>query len=165
LSQPSEKKESCMILAIEDFIKNFHSGDIVLSRKATSTTISIPTSTEKNIFGKIPKINQTVADMVAWSISTYQLQKDHELDPKKRTEHAYECLDFIERARAYRMVIPMKLTSKLKECQEQNKNLKELNDKLSIENVNQKKLIKEMHETIDRITRSGLNKASGGTLQ
>ena len=76
-----------------------------------------------------------------------------------RIEIAYECLDYIERARAYGVVIPQKLTSRLKDCEEQNGKLKELNEKLSRDNVHQKKLIEELHKTINTLTGKGLKNA------
>jgi hypothetical protein len=143
-------KESAVIAAMDEFVRDFHSGDIILSPKALNLRITMPDKTEKNILGIKKERSNTCADLVAWAVSTYLLYKDLEVNPRSRLDHAYECLDYIERARSYSVIIPKKLTAALKESQEENKRLRELNDKLSRDNVNQKKLIEEMHKTIDK---------------
>lgn len=164
----TERKESEVIKAVEDFIRDFHNGDLTLSPEATDICLKIAISPrEREEFKRFgiktsSEMKKTVADCIAWAIANYLVDKDLEKPFHDRLPHAYKTLDYIERARAYGMVIPKKLTSDLKECQEQNKQLKELNEKLSRENVHQKKLIEELHKTISTITAKGLRKAGEG---
>ena len=157
------KKDSRVIAEVEAFIKDFHSGDIVISPNAREVWLTIPIeSANKDSLLFREKTQKTcLSDLLAWAIASYLYLKDNQVGSQMKLDQAYECLDYIERARAYGLVIPQKLTSQLEQYKEENSRLKEQNDKLSRENANQKKLIEEMHKTIDTIGPKRLTRGQG----
>jgi hypothetical protein len=137
-----------MIMAVDDFIKELHDGDIKIAPKARKlfTTYKIG----KTALGLPRKRTSSLADELGWAITDYQRFKDKASPSDKLQGRDYscrrilavkDCLDWIERARTWGVVQEVNLNRRFKECQEQNNllkeqlaNMKKLNNKLASEN-------------------------------
>jgi len=141
-------KQSRVIAEVEDFIKRVHDGDLVISPKAAQMVMILPTG-KKRLLGLTSKRKRNLADLLGWAMAAYQFRKDVDSLPSQ-LQIAYEFLDMIERARAYGVIIEQNLTNKLKGCVEQNKRLKDNQQKLGTQISKLKKENKELHKALGR---------------
>lgn len=140
-------KQSRVIAEVEDFIKRVHDGDLVISPKAAQMVMILPTG-KKRLLGLTSKRKRNLADLLGWAMAAYQFRKDVDSLPSQ-LQIAYELLDMIERARAYGVIIEKNLTNKLKGCLEQNKRLKDKQQKLETELLKLTKENVELHKALD----------------
>lgn len=101
-----------IIETVESFICHFRNGDYTIDPKGAKIEYS-----EKNSMGYRDNIG-SLPDLLAKSILKYEVSKR---DLKQKISSAYECLNWIDRARAFGIVNEgIGLVSKYKECSEQN---------------------------------------------
>jgi hypothetical protein len=129
------EKQSAVIAEVEDFIKRFDNGILVLSSEGKKATYWI--ATEKNWLGRFKKQKQSLPDAIGVAVATYQKHKD--MEPRLQLVKAYDLLDIIQVARAHGFVINLKQQARdyeqeIERLKEQIDNLKTLNDKLIAEN-------------------------------
>jgi len=136
---------------VEDFVKRFHDGDIIITPKAKTLQLEIPS---KTLMEDGAYEIRTYTDMLGWAIAAYQYYRDTP-ELGRQLECAYHLLDLIERGRAYGVIKNLNLTNKLKEYQEQNSQLKEEKDKLQKENQRLKQLNEELHKTLSKFGKAG----------
>jgi peptidoglycan hydrolase CwlO-like protein len=72
-----------------------------------------------------------------------------------KADAAYDLLDWIERGKALGLIIPQNVMAKLKECQDENNELKEEKDKLEKECQRLKQENIELHRTLDHFGERG----------
>jgi hypothetical protein len=129
------ESQSVVIAEVEDFIKKFSGGELVLSSEARTMTWS--TRIGKNFLGLQRKIKKSFPDAFGYTIANYQI--DRELSPSLRLKSAYDLLDLIQRARAWGVIKNVKQQAfayeqEIEKLKEQIANLKSLNEKLTVEN-------------------------------
>jgi hypothetical protein len=129
------ERPSVVIIEVEDFIKRFTNGELVLSPEAKNMTWTAPIG--KNFLGRPKNVTKRLPDIIGWAVATYQLNKD--AIPRSRLESAYELLDLRQRARAFGLIKnPQQQTrdyeQEIKQLKEQIASLRALNDKLTKEN-------------------------------
>jgi len=143
------ERQSSVITEVENFIKRFHDGDSVVTPEAKKLVITFPS--KKGILGLESKEQRYYADLLGWAIAAYQLHKD-EANSEGRLMMAYQLLDYIERGRTHGVIKDnVKLIDKLKECQEENRELKETKIQLEAEILRQKGEIQELHKLVDQL--------------
>lgn len=129
------EKQSVVITEVEDFIKRYHSGDLILTPEATKMVMIVPHG--KNILRMTRKVHRNFPDSLAHMIATYQLDKDH--NPRDQVIIAYDLLDVIERGRAWGIIRDQKQQARayeqeIEQLKERVNILIELNKKLASEN-------------------------------
>ena len=142
-----KKRQSVVILEVEDFIKRFNKGELVLSPEAKSMIMSTPDG--KNFLGRPKKKSKSLPDLLGWAIGAYQLHKDNS---PYQLERAYEVLDIIERCRAFGFIRDAKQQAvhyeqEIEQLKQQLASLRELNNKLTLEN-------KRLHNLLGDLGRS-----------
>jgi hypothetical protein len=126
---------SVVVAEVEDFIKRFTSGELVLLPEAKTMIV---TATEgKNFLGRPKKITRNFNDLLGHAIAEYQLQKD--VNPRIRLDSAYTVLDLIQRAHAYGVIRDTKQQAmayeqEIERLKEQLHACRTLNNKLTQEN-------------------------------
>ncbi len=130
------EKQSVVIAEVEDFIKRWKSGELILTPEIRNATV---TSEEgKNFLGMTKKRTVNLPNEIGYAVATYQLQKDLK-NPRETLQIAYEVLALIQRARAFGFISDPKQQAKeyeqeIERLKKQVDNLKTLNEKLTIEN-------------------------------
>lgn len=128
-------RPSVVIAEVEDFVKRFSSGELILAPEAKD--YSDIQTIGKNFLGR-PKIVKTkLPSALGYYIATYQFQTD--INPRARLETAYELLAMIQRARAFGIIKDPKQQTKdyeheIEQLKERINSLIKLNDKLVQEN-------------------------------
>lgn len=126
---------SVVVTEVEDFIKRFTSGELVLLPEAK---MMIVTTTEgKNFLGRQKKIKRNLNDLLGHAIAKYQHDKD--VNPLNHLGSAYTVLDLIQRAHAYGVIRDVKQQSmayeqEIERLKEQLYACMALNKKLTQEN-------------------------------
>lgn len=140
----AKKRKSVVISEVEDFIKRFDKGELVLSPEAKNMAIFKPDG--KNFLGRPKTKSRSVPDALGWAIGAYQMNKDN--SPYK-LEYAYELLDIIERCRAFGFVRDTKQQAiryeqDIEQLKQQLASLRDLNSKLTLENKRLHNLVGDM---------------------
>lgn len=144
-------RQDTVIIEVEDFIKKFHDGEIAIAPEAQNLQVA------RRIKGKLGVSSENLgnlADLLGKAIARYEAFKDTPTVFLKM-DAALDLLDLIERARTLRVIVPQNLTNKLKECQEQNNQLKEEKDKLEKVCQKLKEENRELHRTLDHFGERG----------
>ena len=129
------ERPSVVIAEVEDFIKHYDSGELVLTLEAKKMTFIEDLG--RNFLGLPKKRKRPFPDCLAHAMTAYKLDKD--IKPRSRLESAYDLLDLIQRGRAYGIIRDPKQQAiayeqEIERLKEQIGNLKNLNDKLTMEN-------------------------------
>jgi len=122
---------------VEDFVKRWNEGEIILSPKANTMVITF-FDEEKNFWGKPKPHKKKLPDYLGWAIAAYQANFNSD-SPRVIFSRAYELLDTIQRARAFGLILDTKTKvadyeKQIENLKEQNAKLRELNSKLALEN-------------------------------
>ena len=141
----TKMSNSAVLDEVEDFIKRFHSGDILITPQAKTIQLEIP---PKALMGAESYEIRTYTDMLGWAIGAYQYYKDRP-ELGRQLDCAYHLLDFIERGRTHGVIKNLNLTIKLKECQKENKRLKERAVKLQMKIESLKTQNAELHKALN----------------
>jgi hypothetical protein len=130
------EKQSVVIAEVEDFIKRWTSGELIFIPETRKMTMIYEIG--KNFLGMTKKRTVNFPNEIGAAVATYQLQKDLG-NPRARLEMAYEVLALIQRARAFGLISDSKQQARayeteIEQLKEQIANLRDLNDKLTLEN-------------------------------
>jgi len=152
------KKQSLVISRVENFIRRIHDGDLVITPKAKN--IKLEKVVAQGYLGA-KKEQGTLATLMGNCMFEYQSFKDlsatssykddigHRLGINRRLDTAArELLECIELGYSHGVFKEQKLTSQIKEYQEQNLQLREKVDKLEKEN-------QKLHETLKKFGKAG----------
>lgn len=137
------ERSSVVITEVEDFIKRFSNGDLVLAPEARKLTWTAELG--KNFLGRPKKITRELPDIIGCAIAHYQHSKD--ISPPLQFQSASDLLDLIQRARAFGVIRNPKQQARayeqeIEQLKERINSLSELNKKLKLEN-------KTLHNLVD----------------
>lgn len=137
-------KNSVILAEVDEFIRRWNCGELVLTDQAQKMEISYSTG-EKHFWGKLKISKKPLPDYLGWAITTYQYDRDLGIS-RFTFKTAYELLDTIQRARAYRAIVDTKqqvtdYEKQIENLKEQNVNLRHLNAKLASENKTLRNLL------------------------
>jgi cysteinyl-tRNA synthetase len=144
-------KNSVVLAEVEDFIQKWNCGDLVLTDKAKDMTVTFSLG-EKNFFGRLKCYKKTLPDYLGSAVASYQYSREIGYS-RILLDKAYELLDTIQRACAFRAIVNTKqqitdYEKQIENLKEQNARLRELNSKLADEN-------KKLHNLLPPNTRVG----------
>jgi len=142
------EKQSTVINEVEEFIKRFHNGDSVVTPDAKNLIFTIP---KESKLGITSTVQRNYADVLGWAIATYQFRKDTS-SYHDQLLIAYEVLDDIERGRTQGVIKDnIRLADRFKDCQDENKQLKETKIQLEAEILKLKRDKEELDKLVDEL--------------
>jgi cysteinyl-tRNA synthetase len=135
---------SIILAQVDDFIKRWNNGELVLTDQAKDLEITFSIG-EKHFWGSPKILKKRLPDYVGWAIARYQYERELGLS-RVFLDTAYELLDTIQRARAYRAIVDTKqqitdYEKQIENLKEQNSSLRDLNTKLAMENKRLRNLL------------------------
>jgi hypothetical protein len=145
-------KSSVVIDELDEFVKRWNNGELILTTEAKTMIIDYTVHDIKNLFGKPKKLAKSLPDYLGWAIGAYQYIREEGYSPDLM-DMAYQLLDVIQRARAWRLLIDTNqqisdYEKQIELLKEENARLRTLNTKLAEEN-------KKLHNLLPSSTRLG----------
>jgi FtsZ-binding cell division protein ZapB len=135
----------------DDFCRNFYAGDIKVITPPEDLQVGGDPLIHKAMIAAHAIIRSNLGDAIHVHIT------------QKSESSAQNLVRLITTARDQGLIAENEAyMSKSKRLEQENENLKELNNKLARENDHLKKQVTALHETIARLTASGISRASGG---
>jgi len=140
-------RQNTVINECEDFLKEYDANEMAITSEARTSEVI------RYVSGRLGTSKQNLgsfAELIGKAIARYKFLRDSSILFAK-ADAAYDLLDLIERGKALGFIVPQNLMAKLKECQDENKQLKELKLQLESEISKLKEENKKLNKLVDNL--------------